>query len=70
MVAGHELVNVWRLVLVVDAALAAVPLNVSQLVDAERVALVERDVVELPDGGRGLAGGRVLDESKAGRNTG
>jgi hypothetical protein len=48
-----------------DAALAAVALNIGQLVDAQRVAPVEGDVVELPDGGRGLAGGRVLDEGEA-----
>lgn len=52
-------------ILLVDTPLAAIPVDISHLVDADGVPLVERYHVELSHGGSSLGGGRVLDESES-----
>jgi hypothetical protein len=54
VVLGLELFDHGRVVLVVYPALAAVAVDVHKLVDAERVLLVEGNLVEAPDRGGGL----------------
>jgi len=53
--------------LLADATFPPIPVNVGELVDTQGVLLVEGHIVELPDSGRGLSGGRVLDESEPGK---
>jgi hypothetical protein len=59
-----KLVNVGGLVLVIDAALPSVALDIGHLVYAQGVLLVQSDVIELAGGGGGLAGRRVLNKSE------
>jgi hypothetical protein len=58
--------NLRCVVLLVDASLLAVTVNVGQLVDGHGVLLVEGGSVELLDGGDGLGGCAVLDKGVAG----
>ena len=69
MVERFEVFHLRGGVFVVYPALAAVPLNVDQLVDAQGVPLVEGDVVELSDGRRGFSGGGVLNKGKPGTSS-
>ncbi len=50
--------------LLVHAALAAIPVDVGELVHTQSVLLIEGNVVELPDGRVGLGGGGELDEGE------
>lgn len=59
-----ELVNVGGLVGLVNSAFSSISLDVSELVDAQGVLLVEGDQVELASGGGSLSGRRVLNKSK------
>jgi hypothetical protein len=52
-------------VLLVDAALLAVAVDVGELVDGHDVLLVQRRAVQLLDGGDGLGGRAVLDKGVA-----
>ena len=51
------------LVVLIDATLPAVALDVGKLVDGDGVLLVQRGAVQGLDGGDGLRGGLVFDES-------
>lgn len=52
-------------VFLLDPTLSAIALDVGQLVDAQRVLLVEGNHVQLADSRAGLGGGRELDKGKA-----
>ena len=62
----HKLVDVWRLVLLVNASFAAVSLDIGHLVDAECVLLVERNHVQLPRRGGSLTRGGVFHKCETG----
>lgn len=60
-----ELLNVRRRVLIINAALPSVPVDVCKFVDAHRMFLIEGNHVKLSDGGCSLTGGGVLDEGES-----
>lgn len=60
-----EIFNLRSVVSLIDTALASVALDVTNLVDAQNVLLVERSAVELAGGGSGFSGRRVFDEGEA-----
>jgi hypothetical protein len=53
------------LVFLIDPTFATITLNIHQLVHGECVLLIERDTVQLLDGGHGLLGGFVFHEGKS-----
>lgn len=51
-------------VLFIDTSLTAIAIDIHQFVNGKGVLLIQRNIVEVFDGGDGLLGGLVLDESK------
>ena len=60
-----ERLDMGRLVILLNAALATIALDIHQLVHGEGVLLVQGNAVQLLDGGDGLFGGLVLDEGES-----
>ena len=46
MVLFRKIIDVWGVVLVVDAAFSPIPIDVRELVDSERMPFIERGAVE------------------------
>jgi hypothetical protein len=57
--------DLGRGVLLIDAPLSPIPVDIGELVDAQRVPLVKREVIKLPYGGRGLGSRGEFDKGEA-----
>lgn len=68
MLLGSELLDLGGNEVIVYPALTSVPLDIGKLVDSEGVLLVERRLVELPNGGGGFTGSGKFDKGKPGEN--
>lgn len=60
-----ERLNLGGLVFLLNASLAAIPLDIHQLVDGQGVLLVKGNTMQLLDGSKGLFGGLVFNKGES-----